>query len=316
MDLDGCLPLAVPVVVGLAARPLSGLLPPRTATWLLTATGALLALTGTATLALLALAGALRLPLIAALADLSQRVLHRDDPTSPPVAAVAGALTVAALVAAVRTAVREARALRAAARTARDLPGDGLVSVVEDAGVEAFALPGRPGRVVVTTGMLALLTEPERRVLLAHERAHLAGGHHLFRAVVRVASAANPVLWPLRAAVTYTTERWADERAAATAGDRRRAARAIGKAALAAARDPGRVVLGIGAPALCRRRTRPGPVPRRVAALLAPPPPRRHGLVAAVALLAVLAVTGVQDRVSDLHQVIHRAREGTAQPPR
>ncbi|CAM5496177.1 M56 family metallopeptidase [Streptomyces violaceorubidus] len=55
------------------------------------------------------------------------------------------------------------------------------------------------------------------RALFAHERAHLAAGRHRFVLAVRLAALANPFLRPLRTAVSYTAERWADE-AAATGG--------------------------------------------------------------------------------------------------
>ncbi|MFF0518021.1 M56 family metallopeptidase [Actinomadura nitritigenes] len=308
MDLDGLLPLVVPAVMALAARPLSSRLPPRTATWLLTATAVVLALASTATLAVLALGGALRLPVIAALGHLSEHVLHRDPQTSPIAATLAGPALAASLAAGGYAAVRRVRALLAGARAARDLPGREVVAVVADDAADAFALPGRPGRVVVSTGMLSILDEAERRVLLAHEHAHLSGRHHVFRALVHVAAAANPMLWPLRGAVTFTTERWADERAAAGA-DRERAARAIGKAALAHNRRPGlghAAALGIGRAAVLGRR--PGPLPRRVAALLAPPPPRRRWLVVATAALVVLSVWAANDGAIDLHQLIEHAQ--------
>ncbi|GAA2151881.1 M56 family metallopeptidase [Actinomadura napierensis] len=309
MDPDGLLPLLLPAAMALAARPLSGRLPPRTATWLLTATAVVLALASTASLAELALGGTLRLPVIAALGHLSEHVLHRDPETSPVVATVAGPALAASLAAAGWAAVRQARSLLAGARAARALPGRGIVAVVDDDAADAFALPGRPGRVVVSTGMLSILDEAERRVLLAHERAHLSGRHHLFRALVNVAAAANPLLLPLRGAVTFTTERWADERAAAGT-DRERVARAIGKAALAHNRRPGlghAAALGIG-PGRVFGRRRPGPVPRRVAALLAPPPPHRRWLVAATVALVAASVWAANDGALDLHQVIEHAQ--------
>jgi len=68
--------------------------------------------------------------------------------------------------------------------------------------------------------MLRALSGPERRVLLAHERAHAAWNHYLFTTAARLAAAANPLLRPLAAEVGYTVERWADERAASLTGDR------------------------------------------------------------------------------------------------
>jgi hypothetical protein len=192
-------------------------------------------------------------------------------------------------IAAVCAGAGQVRALRAASRDARELPGAGTLAVVADRRVDAYAVPGR---VVVSTGMLAALAPDERRVLFAHEFAHLAGRHHVFRVVVRAASAANPLLWPVRNAVWYTTERWADERAADIVGDRVAAARVIGKVALASGGGPA-ARMGIGS-------VRPGPVPRRVAALLRPPP--RPGLVLVAAALGLLlsSASSADDLVSDL----------------
>jgi Peptidase family M48 len=263
MDMDGYLPLVFPVVAALVARPLAERLPPRTASWVLTVLAAGLAVSSL-------------VPLLA-LAD--------DD----LLVAVVFAASVAGAVCA---AYGQVRGLCAASRTARDLPGDGPVAVVVDDRVDAYSVPGR---VVVSTAMLAALDPAERGVVLAHEAAHLTGRHHLLRAVVRVASAANPVLWPMRRALWYATERWADERAAAAVGDRVLAARVIGKVALAAGAraeaDPARMGIGTG---------RPGPVPRRVAALLRPPPRRGAGLTAAALGLLLCSGLTADDFVDDL----------------
>ncbi|MGW0683723.1 M56 family metallopeptidase [Streptomyces sp. NPDC002754] len=119
------------------------------------------------------------------------------------------------------------------------------------------------GRIVVSTALLDRLAPAERRALFAHERAHLTARHHRLLLTVRLAARANPFLRPLSSAVAYTAERWADEEAAAQVGDRKVVARAIGKAALSSggAREP-----------LFAAFAAPGPLPRRVAALLAPPP--------------------------------------------
>jgi hypothetical protein len=260
------------VAATLAARPLAERLPPRTATWVITVLAADLAVTWL--VALLALA---------------------DD--GFPAAAVLGC----GVVGAVYTAVRQVRALRAARREARDLPGGGVLAVVTDDRVDAYAVPGR---VVVSTGMLTALDPDERRVLFAHEIAHLTGRHHVFRVVVRVASAASPLLWPLRQALWYATERWADERAAAAVGDRLKAARVIGKVALAHGRPRSVAGMGIGV-------TRPGPVPRRVAALLRPPPRHRAGLIAAALGLLLCSVFAADDLLGDVAEHARGAGTGT-----
>ena len=114
-------------------------------------------------------------------------------------------------------------------------------------------------------------------------------GDHLFTTVAHLAAAANPLLLPVARAVDYTVERWADERAAAITGDRRLVASTIGQVALLATAP--------APPACARRSPSPapvadpislawaGPVPRRVAALLAPPPRRQLALLAIVAIL-------------------------------
>lgn len=97
----------------------------------------------------------------------------------------------------------------------------------------AYAVPGRPGHIVVSVGMLTRLRSDERLVLLAHERSHLSRRHHRYLWVVQIASAAVPILMPMRAQVRFITERWADEDAAEAVGNRSLVARAISRAALA-----------------------------------------------------------------------------------
>jgi Zn-dependent protease with chaperone function len=183
---------------------------------------------------------------------------------------VAGKLAVPALLAVAvacgRLLWRHRTVRRRAHRALAGLPGAG-VAVLPDDTPYAYALPGgardRTGRVVVTTGLLSGLRPAERRALFAHERAHLSARHHRFLLVVRLAARANPFLPPLRTAVSYTAERWADEEAARAVGDRRVVARAIGKAALVSRGTLLPTLAGFAAP---------GPVPRRVAALLGPAP--------------------------------------------
>lgn len=97
----------------------------------------------------------------------------------------------------------------------------------------AVAVPGRPGHLLVTTGILGALDADERRVLFAHEQAHLSRHHHRLVTVAGMAAAVNPLLIPVREAVAYLVERWADEEAADIVGDRGLTARAVARAALA-----------------------------------------------------------------------------------
>ena len=114
---------------------------------------------------------------------------------------------------------------------------------------EAYAVPGRPGHIVVSAGMLRLLDDDERRVLLAHERAHLRHHHHRYIAVADIAAAIVPMLRPLRRRVRFATERWADEDAATLVGDRALVARAICRAALAGGREGALALAELGVPA-------------------------------------------------------------------
>ncbi|MFI9329933.1 M56 family metallopeptidase [Kitasatospora sp. NPDC052868] len=199
-------------------------------------------------------------------------------------------------------------------------PTEHPLTVLDDERADAFALPGRlprpghpgePGRIVVTSGMLRALDAPERAALLAHERAHLDGRHHLFLALAEHAATVHPALRPLRGPLAYHLERWADEAAAARTGDRAATARAVGRAALAAGRTP--------RPARPQRAAaaHTGPVPRRVAALLRPvsaAAPRRRA--AALALTACLALTAAAtlDATADLHHAVEAAQRGPAAP--
>lgn len=99
----------------------------------------------------------------------------------------------------------------------------------------AYSVPGTPGHIVVSTGMLRCLDAGERRVLLAHERSHVEHRHDRYVAGAELAAAAVPILRPLAAHVRFATERWADEDAADVVGDRRLVATAIVRAALAQA---------------------------------------------------------------------------------
>jgi Zn-dependent protease with chaperone function len=290
------LPLLLTLLATPGARLLAARCEPRLATWLLTLSALVLAAAGTVSLALLTLTGLLRVPVLAALGQWSLHLAARRDPVELSVAAAASLLLTLATVAAVRVFAIRCRSLARAATDAACLAAtDGLV-IVEDPVPDAYALPGLPGRVVVSTGMLDTLDPGERAILLAHERTHLAGHHYAFVALAQLGAAANPLLRPLATAVAYTVERWADERAAAVTGDRRRVARTVGKAALAVGRARSReATLGIrGA----------GPVPRRVAALLGPPAAMRATPALATAAVLGTAIWSTSEAVQDLHVLL------------
>jgi Zn-dependent protease with chaperone function len=312
-------PIVVSALSALVAWPLAERLPPRTATWLLTISAVVVAGTSCAALGLLAMAAAMRLPMVDALGGMSLPAVTQLDPASLPVGVIAAGLFGAAALAAVRAAWLRTVALVAARREACRLADDGqpgsgeqVLTIVDDS-VDAYAAPGRPGRIVITSGMVDALTESERDVLLAHERAHVSASHYLFTALVRLAAAANPLLRPVAAAVGYSTERWADERAASVTGSRPLVAHTIAKAALAAAAAPASragsssaaVVAGLTGPGQLGRR---GSVPRRVDALLGPPP--RRSIVLLTLAIGVLAVCGLAavDAAGDLHAMVEFAQ--------
>jgi Zn-dependent protease with chaperone function len=313
------LPLMLPLSAAAGAWPLATRLPPAIATWMLTGAAVTLAALSSAVLGLLALTAVLRIPLVASVGDLSAAVIRREDPASLAAALVAAALLAAASMAAARAGGRRVRTLVTAARDARCLPGPDQVVVIPDGVADAYTVPGWPGRIVVTAGMLAALDPAERRVLLAHEGAHADHHHYLFTALSHFAAAANPLLRPVAAAVGYSVERWADEVAARHCGDRRLAARAVGKAALASSRTGGprrqapAAATGITGPLLgpVRRltgRNSLGPVPRRVAALLTAAPSVRPLLVVAAAAVVLVSGVAALDAAYHLHAVVELAQ--------
>lgn len=287
------LPLVLPLTAWPVARLAEQRLHPRTATRLLTAVAGVSAVCSTLCLGLLMIVGTAQLPGN----PLPDSWSDPDVRAALPYDEIAGRAAIPALLAVLvscgAAAWRRARVRRRVAAALDGLPPRS-VAVLPDRTPYAYALPGgpgrgrgrgpvrgrrpvrerargpvcgrRPGRVVVSTGMLAGLTSADRRALFAHERAHLAGRHHRHLLTVHLAARANPFLRPLRTAVSYTAERWADEEAAAEVGSRRAVARAIGRAALLSPPAP-----AAGLPAL----TGAGPVPRRVEALMRPAPAGR-----------------------------------------
>ncbi|BCY10512.1 M56 family metallopeptidase [Actinoplanes sp. L3-i22] len=178
--------------------------------------------------------------------------------------------------------------------------GPGGLVMLPDEAPRAFAVPGDPGHVVVTTGMRGLLTDPQFEALLAHEHAHLAERHHRLARAAELAVAAHPALWWVGKHVDYLIERAADERAATNLGSRRTLAHAIGVAALAGAGSPFAAALHAAAPG--------GVVPRRVALLLRPKPPVAPAVfVLLPALVALSSVIWTGEATLDLIQLMTAA---------
>ncbi|GAA4055936.1 M56 family metallopeptidase [Streptomyces shaanxiensis] len=267
MGVFAFLPLVLPLTAWPIARLAEQHLHPRTAARLLTGVAAVMALCSTVCLALVMVVGTAQLPGNPLPDGWSDPEVRAAVPYDEVVGKAAIPALCAVVVACGRTLWRHRRVRRRAHRALAGLPGTG-VAVLPDEVPYAYALPGgRQGRVVVTTALLDCLEPAERRALFAHERAHLAARHHRFLLTVQLAARANPFLRPLRTAVAYAAERWADEEAARVVGSRRTVAGAIGKAALVSRGGPPTALAGFAAP---------GPVPRRVAALLGPAPPVRR----------------------------------------
>ncbi|AOR36016.1 hypothetical protein BFF78_37630 [Streptomyces fodineus] len=185
--------------------------------------------------------------------------------------------------------------------TSARLPAELAASPVS----QAFAIPamsGSRGRILVTAAMLGALDPAERRVLLAHECAHLTHRHALVCTAMTLAAAANPALGRGRTIVALLVERWADEQAATAVEDRTITTRA----------------------ALIAHRARPAcaltftdrTVTHRVAALQTAPPPRLWPLAAAVLVLGLLPAFGAADATHDLLELLEHAWCDRAPPVR
>lgn len=145
------------------------------------------------------------------------------------IAAILVTLTVIVLVCRygrrIQQAQRQTRAHAEAARiTGRSVPPDssGMV-VVESSRLAAYCVPGRPSTIVVTTGALSVLEPAQLTAVLAHERAHLAGRHHVLVALTRGLAAIFPAV-PLfkrgQSEIARLAEMRADDAAARRAGRR------------------------------------------------------------------------------------------------
>lgn len=134
-----------------------------------------------------------------------------------------------------RAAWRAARTLSTARNThirlAARLRGVGMrvpalgsdILVVPSPERVVYCLAGRRRTVVVTSGALDALGEDEVAAVLAHERAHLAGRHHLvlvFARAVRRVMPPLPLFWDAEAEIARLLEMCADDTAARRHGRR------------------------------------------------------------------------------------------------
>jgi Zn-dependent protease with chaperone function len=105
--------------------------------------------------------------------------------------------------------------------TGRSLPGAGQAMVLDAEQPVAYCVPGRPAAIVLSSGALAVLDPAQLTAVLAHERAHLAGRHHVLTGLTRALSAcfpAVPVFARGAGEVARLAEMCADDAAARRSG--------------------------------------------------------------------------------------------------
>lgn len=295
MTLDVIASLVATASFGMVAPWVARRLPPAQATWLLTGGGLASAGCVLAALSLIGWGLVGQLPAVAQEGHWSADIVRRGESVNRVVAALSLALLAAAAIAASLVLARRVRSVLEARGTCRRLPaavGELVVFPGADAG--AFALPGRPGRIVVSQALLVALSPGERQALLAHERSHLRHRHHWHRTAAAVAVAANPMLLRLPAALAEGIERWADEDAALDVGSRATVADALLVAASLSRVAP-------PAPALAAAQ---GAVQRRMQALQAPPPRPRPLLLLFAVTVVFAAWVGIGEGVHDTAQLL------------
>ncbi|GAA3214395.1 M56 family metallopeptidase [Dactylosporangium siamense] len=292
----------VPPLVVLVARLLADRLPPATAARVVAWSAAVVAGASTVNLLLFAMKAVAQVPAVGGAFGWSATFVTADTAAEPWVPWLSAVLLIAVAVSVLRR-WRRHRDVLALARS----PHDGPLVVLDDPTARAFAVPGTPGYVVVTTGMRSLLTDRQFDALLAHEHAHLAGRHHRLARLAGLAAAAHPALWWVARHVDYLVERAADEQAASQVGSRRTVAHAIGVAALATA-GTGTSAAG-SALSVLHVATPRGIVPRRVSLLLAPRTGHAGGILWLLpASLAAFTCVWSVEAALDLVELIQAAR--------
>ncbi len=283
MGLLVVLSIAMTGLFGFLAPRFARRLTPASATWLLSIGGIIAAAMSGTALALLAFTLVGQAPPLAATGHWSLTELRYSDPVSGPVAAVSLLGVLAVLGVTVVRFVRRLMAVVEGVLLARSLhPVAGELVVVDDPAPYACAVPGFPGRIVVSAALLRSLDAPERQAVLNHEASHLAHRHYLHVALAYIA-AANPLLRALPTAVDFCAERWADEDAAASSRRSTVATAVIRAAALSRVGQPASVVMAASG----------SDVIARVEALRAPAPQLalwRVTLMTAILLAGIAAV--------------------------
>ena len=301
MEIDIYVPVLLAAATGMSARWVAHRLPPRTATRLLTLAAVVTAAACSFSVGVMAFLLVAHIPFAAALGHWSLPTLRADDQV-PLAASVVGALGSVLVVVLLATVLwQHVCAVLSARDHCSRIGGEpGRLVVLDSERADAYALSAGRGRIVVTRRLLQGLSAAERRALLAHEHAHLEHHHHRYRHAVALAAALCPLLLPMREAIEYATERWADETAADELASRRLVATALARTSVLvgadAPRRPAFALAGAG-----------GPVVRRIRALLLPAPRQRPLLVLAVLAITVLALAMALDVRSDTERLLEAA---------
>lgn len=217
------IPLALALAIVTVATSAHRRLPPPVATRLVTVALVVVAVAAIPTTALLAIAFLAHAPVIGLGFEWCAQAIGVHG--SVPVWLGAPAVALLGL-----GAVRAFRLVREHRRLCSHRAGP--VHVTDSDKPYAVTLPGRAGQIVVSRALLELLDGQERQVVVAHERAHATHRHDRYLLAAELAAASLPPLRPLARRVSFSIERWADECAALSCGDRTLVAATIGKVAL------------------------------------------------------------------------------------
>ena len=270
---------AISALFGLACPGLSRRLRPAAAVWLLSGGSLLVAAGAVVVPALVVVTVVGQWPPLARLGEWSARPLASRVSADGVVAMAATTILVVQSWRLGRVLWVRGRGLVSAWLACRGVSTE--LVVIPDGAPVALAVPGWPGRVLVSRAFLRLMQPEQWRAVLAHERGHLRARHDLHLLAGSVAAAVDPLLARVPAALRLATERSADEMSAALTGDRRLVADAIGSAAMLCSID--------AHPAWAMRATG-SDVSLRVRHLLDGPPPQRPLGQAALVSLTAAAV--------------------------
>jgi hypothetical protein len=304
VDLWVYMPLYVGFALTVVTPRIARILPPRTGVWCLTAAAVTAAVSWVLSLSMIGLTGLGRVAYIATEGHWSASRWRAVDPVGVWTARVAGAILVTGFSLFLITMCREVSSRRQVRRITSGLASDRLLVIVDDDKPHAYAVSGRRPRIVISRGMLRGMDGAERRAVLAHEIAHLHLKHDVHLRILRLAAAANPLLRQFVPAGHLAVERWADEEAAASLGERTLVARTLLRAALAGAGGAPRPAGAMPHVA--------GDIELRVTALLRDPPRPRWSMTAIAMLLLVATIVMPFFEASNLDSKLNRAEPATS----